>query len=73
MACKALGQLHRKQVVLGALTPDNILWFEAEDSIKLSSFSFWAYDGNPIPLHPSLRYAPPEVNLFRYKKHSSKD
>ena len=62
MTCKALAKLHRKKIVLGSLTPDNILWFEDEDAIKLSSFSFWAFDGNLIPLHPALRYAPPEVS-----------
>ena len=61
MTCKALARLHRKKIVLGSMTPDNILWFEDEDTVKISSFSFWAFDGTPIPLHPALRYAPPEV------------
>ena len=61
MTCKALARLHRKRVVHGSLTPDNVLWFGGEDLVKLSSFSFWAFDGTNIPLHPALRYAPPEV------------
>jgi len=61
MTCKALARLHRKRVVHGSLTPDNVLWFGNEDLVKLSSFSFWAFDGTNIPLHPALRYSPPEV------------
>ena len=60
--CKAVAVLHRKRIVHGDLTPDNVFWFAEEQAIKLASFSFQAFDGAPIPLHPALRYAPPEVS-----------
>ena len=60
--CKAVAVLHRRRIVHGDLTPDNVFWFADEQAIKLASFSFQAFDGAPIPLHPALRYAPPEVS-----------
>ena len=49
--------------VHGALTPDAVLWFARDNAMKLSNFDAWAPPGAPMPLHPALRYAAPEVVL----------
>ena len=63
MVARALAQFHAHGVVHGSLTPDNILWFATENTVKLSNFSFWGAVRASLPLHPALRYAPPEVCL----------
>lgn len=61
MVCKALGGLHNADVIHGSLTPDNIIWFSANNAMKITEFSCWARKGGSLLLHPHLRYAPPEV------------
>ena len=58
---QAVDFLHARNIVHRQLSPNNLMWFPAQQRWKLIDFSAWARSEEDVPLHYALRYAAPEL------------
>ena len=61
MVARAVTGLHEAGLVHGALSPGAVLWFAADNAMKLADLAHACPPGQPLRVSPTLRHAAPEA------------